>query len=207
MGHVLVGVEDSGVLPMTTGVDVVIVKFDPDVGAEGVVLEDEAIYGDWREWMGSRLLLNTVELYASLGPTAIPGVSLVGQIWADRGSPNYAAWRIVTGVEAQVRLIGGIVDTRVYGPAIAFGYTRETQGGSPTRLSGSQRVAIEAAAYREWVAFHRAVMRLREVPVGHIPPKSAPEDDQDPESDQDDSEAAPPQPSPVLTSGHVDGGV
>jgi hypothetical protein len=150
---------------LTAG-DVVIVKCNPDLGVKGVMLDDELVDGDWREWVGARLSLNTVELYASLVPTAIPGVSLVGQIWADRGAPNLAAKRIVLGVDTRGCLLGG-PDDLFYGPVIAFGYLPEAAGGFQRRLSGSQRVAVEAAAYGEWEAFDRAVKRLREVPVSH----------------------------------------
>jgi hypothetical protein len=65
-----------------------------------------------------------------------------------RAAPNTPAKRVLTGEDEYEWLMKRQSGPRFHGPAIAFGYT-EAFGGRLKRLTGTQRVAIESAAYGE----------------------------------------------------------
>jgi hypothetical protein len=141
-----------------SGIEVVVIECGPEAGWDGVVLEDVTVPTDWRGWLRVQLHIELDDVAPR--PTAIPGVSLSASDAPVGAAANTAARRLVTGGDGYEWLMTGDPDPGFRGPAVAFGYT-DAFGGDITRLTGSQRVAIEAAAFGEWEAFHRAVARIK----------------------------------------------
>jgi hypothetical protein len=95
--------------------------------------------------------VNVADLVVSV-ETSIPGVFMIGRPDAWLGSPNPGASRILQGRDDR--------EPGFKGAALVFAYTASF-GGRMLRLGGSQRVAVEAAAYGEWTAFERAITRIK----------------------------------------------
>jgi hypothetical protein len=161
---------------------------------EVTAIEDAYVVGNWRQWLGDQVKMDTDEDFWPR-ETRIPGVYLVGRDAVEpfSGVPNRAAARVEFGGPGDSPVIGQ--DVRIGGLAIAFGYS-DAFGGRLLRLTGSQRVAIEAAAHGEWDAYYRAMDRVRaaqQAPSGIIPNRATGEDGR-----TTSTRSAPVQPEPTV---------
>jgi hypothetical protein len=130
------------------GIEIVAVELDL---FGKVTLTDLEVSGNWREWLAKK---DSDERWEDLNllETSIPGVFMVGRSGAWLGSPNPGASRILLGRDER--------EPGFRGAALVFAYSASF-GGRMLRLGGSQRVAVEAAAYGEWTAFKRAIDRIK----------------------------------------------
>jgi hypothetical protein len=131
------------------GIEVVAVELDI---FGKVTLADLVVSGNWREWLAKKDFDEPCDVDLNLLETSIPGVFMVGPSDAWLGSPNPGASRILQGRDDR--------EPGFRGAALVFGYN-SSFGGRMLRLGGSQRVAVEAAAYGDWTAFKRAIVGIK----------------------------------------------
>lgn len=139
------------------GIEIVTVEWER---MNGTVLADVQISGNWRKWIAEKMAMplddvDDPEFFdVGLLATSIPGVHIVGNSSFSLSGPNPSAFQILHGREES-----SFGDFPFRGPALVLGYS-PSFGGRLLRFGGSQRVAVEAAAYGEWEMFRRARARI-----------------------------------------------